>query len=60
LRRGVLPLPELTAENAYIFRITHNNNLPWILDKDFIVAIPISRTLRLNTKMWQSRLALRS
>jgi hypothetical protein len=27
-----LPLPELTAENAYIFRITHNNNLPWILD----------------------------
>jgi hypothetical protein len=24
-------LPELTAEKAYIFRITHRNNLPWIL-----------------------------
>lgn len=27
-----MPLPELTAENAFIFRITHKNNLPWILD----------------------------
>jgi hypothetical protein len=26
-----LPLPELTAENALIFRITHKDNLPWIL-----------------------------
>lgn len=26
-----LPLLELTAENALIFRITHKNNLPWIL-----------------------------
>jgi ssDNA thymidine ADP-ribosyltransferase, DarT len=25
-------LPELTAENAYIFRITHRDNIPWILD----------------------------
>jgi hypothetical protein len=25
-------LPELTSENAYIFRITHKDNLPWILD----------------------------
>jgi hypothetical protein len=25
-------LPELTADNAFIFRITHKNNLPWILD----------------------------
>jgi hypothetical protein len=25
-------LPELTAKNAHIFRITHKNNLPWILD----------------------------
>jgi hypothetical protein len=25
-------LPELTAEGAYIFRITHRDNLPWILD----------------------------
>jgi hypothetical protein len=29
---GVLALPELTAENALIFRITHGDNLPWILD----------------------------
>jgi len=28
----VARLPELTAENAYIFRITHRDNLPWILD----------------------------
>jgi hypothetical protein len=28
----VVALPELTAENAYIFRITHKDNLPWILD----------------------------
>jgi hypothetical protein len=27
-----VPLPELTAENALIFRMTHRNNLPWILD----------------------------
>jgi ssDNA thymidine ADP-ribosyltransferase, DarT len=27
-----LPLHELTAENALIFRITHKDNLPWILD----------------------------
>ncbi|MGY3615753.1 type II toxin-antitoxin system toxin DNA ADP-ribosyl transferase DarT [Bradyrhizobium sp. USDA 10063] len=27
-----MALPELTAENAFIFRITHKNNLPWILD----------------------------
>jgi hypothetical protein len=27
-----LALPELTAENAYIFRITHRNNLAWILE----------------------------
>jgi hypothetical protein len=27
-----LPLAELTAENALIFRITHKDNLPWILD----------------------------
>ena len=27
----MLPLPELTAENALIFRITHKNNLPSIL-----------------------------
>ena len=27
----VLPLHVLTAENALIFRITHKNNLPWIL-----------------------------
>ena len=27
-----MALPELTAENAYIFRITHKDNLPWILD----------------------------
>jgi hypothetical protein len=26
-----LPLPELTAEDAWIFRITHKDNLPWIL-----------------------------
>ena len=26
-----MPLPELTAENALIFRITHKDNLPWIL-----------------------------
>jgi ssDNA thymidine ADP-ribosyltransferase, DarT len=26
-----LPLPELTAENASIFRITHKDNLPWII-----------------------------
>lgn len=25
-------LPFLTAENGYIFRITHRNNIPWILD----------------------------
>ncbi len=27
-----MALPELTVENAYIFRITHKDNLPWILD----------------------------
>jgi hypothetical protein len=27
-----LALPELTAGNALIFRITHKDNLPWILD----------------------------
>jgi len=27
-----LPLAELTAENALIFRMTHRDNLPWILD----------------------------
>ncbi len=27
-----MALPELTSKNAYIFRITHKNNLPWILD----------------------------
>lgn len=27
-----MALPELTAENAYVFRITHRDNLPWILD----------------------------
>ena len=27
-----MTLPELTAANSYIFRITHRNNLPWILD----------------------------
>ncbi|MHC2432761.1 type II toxin-antitoxin system toxin DNA ADP-ribosyl transferase DarT [Bradyrhizobium sp. USDA 4451] len=32
LGEEVLALPELTAENALIFRITHKNNLPWILD----------------------------
>jgi hypothetical protein len=26
-----LPLPELTAEDAWIFRITHKDNLSWIL-----------------------------
>jgi ssDNA thymidine ADP-ribosyltransferase, DarT len=28
----IVALPELTAENAYIFRITHRNNLLWILE----------------------------
>lgn len=27
-----MALPDLTAENAYIFRLTHKDNLPWILD----------------------------
>jgi hypothetical protein len=30
--RIIVALPELTAESAYIFRITHKDNLPWILD----------------------------
>jgi hypothetical protein len=32
LGEGVLALPELTADNALIFRITHRDNLSWILD----------------------------
>lgn len=27
-----MALPELTAQNGYIFRITHRSNVPWILD----------------------------
>ncbi len=27
-----MALPDLTAESAYIFRLTHKDNLPWILD----------------------------